>query len=320
MKIELKDDNSNLFSSTDIPDIFFSDYLPLASGDAVKVYLYINFLAKNGKDANINEIAKLLSLSYSDVNEAIKFWEEQALLIKKPDGYMLANLHEIQLNKLYSPKVSSSPEEIEKSHQSQERAIAVESINTQFFSGVMSPNWYTDIDMLFNKYGFDEQVMVMLFAYCAEHNGLNTKYVQVVAEGWSKEKIKTYDELEEYYARKEKMSKYGKEILNKLGMRRALTTFEEEYVYKWTEEYKYGMDIIEIALQRSVLKANAGFKYYDELITDWHSKELNTPEQVKSYISSQAEKKTRTKQVQKLTRQYEYTQSTFDSFDNLYDN
>ena len=62
MKIESKGD-FGLFSSTDIPDIFFSDYLGLASGDAVKVYLYLSFLSKNEKDININEISKILSYS-----------------------------------------------------------------------------------------------------------------------------------------------------------------------------------------------------------------------------------------------------------------
>ena len=70
MKIEVKED-FGLFSSTDIPDIFFSDYLGLASGDSVKVYLYLSFLSKNGKDVNINEISKILSLSYDTVNNAI---------------------------------------------------------------------------------------------------------------------------------------------------------------------------------------------------------------------------------------------------------
>lgn len=319
MQIEMKED-SGLFSSTDIPDIFFSDYLPLMSSDTVKVYLYINFLAKNGRSVNINEIAKLLSLSYDVVNTAIKSLEEQNLLIKKTDGYLIANLREIQLNKLYSPKVTSSPEAIEKSEQSKARAAAIESINSQIFSGVMSPTWYTDINLWFDKYGFDEQVMLALFCQCAERDALNRNYIQAVAAGWNKEKIKTYEDLEKYFERKDILNKLGKEITNKLGIRRSLTTFEEEYILKWTEEYKYNMDIIEIALKRSVLKANAGFKYYDELLTDWHNRGLSTKEEIETHVASITEKKSRIKQVQKAVKQFEFTQSTFDSFENLYDN
>ena len=181
MKMEAKG-NFGLFSSTDIPDVFFSEYLNLASGDAVKVYLYIVFLVKCGKEINIKEIAKILSLSYDTVNEAIKYWEDQGVFIKMPDGYLIANLQELQLNKLYSPKVTSSPEDIKKKEQSKSRATCIESINAQFFSGVMSPTWYTDIDLWFEKFGFDEQVMLALFAYCADRNALNRNYISAVAE------------------------------------------------------------------------------------------------------------------------------------------
>lgn len=138
--------------------------------------------------------------------------------------------------------------------------------------------------------------------------------------GWSKSKIKTYEELDEYFSKQEKINLLKKDICSKLGIYRPLTTFEDEYILKWTEEYKYGMDVIELALKRSVFKANAGFKYYDDVLSDWYSKGLTTPEQVEAHLASITEKKTRSKQVQTLAKQYEYTQSTFDSFENLYDN
>ena len=182
MKIEAKEE-FGLFSSTDIPDIFFSEYIGLASGDAVKVYLYLSFLSKNRKEININEIAKILSLSYDVVNQSIKYWEEQGLLIKKPDGYVLADLKEIALGKLYTPKMTSSAEAIEKNVKNKARTICIKSINNQFFSGAMNPTWYTDIDLWFEKYGFDEQVMLALFSYCSEKTGnINRNYVQAVAE------------------------------------------------------------------------------------------------------------------------------------------
>lgn len=182
MKIEAKEDYG-LFSSTEIPDVFFSEYLGLASGDAVKVYLYLLFLSKSEKDVNINEVSKALSLSYDTVNQSIKYWEDQGLLIKKPDGFIMANLKEIALSKLYSPKVTSDPDMVEKSEKNKARTICIESINNQFFSGTMNPTWYTDIDLWFNKYGFDEQVMLALFSYCSEKTkNINRNYIQAVAD------------------------------------------------------------------------------------------------------------------------------------------
>ena len=55
MKLE-NADLSSLFSNTLIPDIFFSEYLSEASGDFIKVYLYMVFLSKHDKDIKINDL------------------------------------------------------------------------------------------------------------------------------------------------------------------------------------------------------------------------------------------------------------------------
>ena len=39
-----QNEKSLLFSSTEIPDIFFTEYLPEANGNYVKVYFYMLFL------------------------------------------------------------------------------------------------------------------------------------------------------------------------------------------------------------------------------------------------------------------------------------
>lgn len=319
MKLEAKE-KSVLFSSTEIPDIFFTEYMQLANGDFVKVYFYLVFLANYKKEININEVAKSLALSFPTVQDAIKYWEEQGLLIKNPTGYSLTNIQEVELAKLYNPKLTSSPEDMKKTEQSKERAHAIDCINNEFFQGVMSPTWYTDIDMLFNKYGFDEQVMIALFSYASDKRALHLKYIQTVADGWYKCNIKTFDDLDTYFAKREKINVYKKEISNKLRLNRPLTTFEEDYVEKWTQEYNYGMEIIDLALQRSATKTNASFAYFDKLLTDWHQKDYKTVSDVQNHLSSISEKTTRTKQVEKLSNQFEYTQSTFDSLDSLYDN
>ena len=71
MKLE-KNSQSMLFSSTDIPDIFFSEYLSLASGDFIKVYLYLLFLSKYDKYIKLNDLYKKLSLYFKTIKEALK--------------------------------------------------------------------------------------------------------------------------------------------------------------------------------------------------------------------------------------------------------
>ena len=286
MKLE-QNDKSMLFSSTEIPDVFFTEYLSQANGDYVKVYLYLLFLSKYDKDIKINDLSKKLALPLKTIQEAFKFWEECGVLIKKTTGYILTNIQETELLKLYSPKLSSSPEDITKSEKNKYRVKAIENINNQFFQGIMSPSWYNDIDLWFKKYDFDEQVMLALFNYCYDRSALHRNYIQVVADSWHKNNIKSFSDLDAYYQKQEKISSVKKQIIKKLGLNRNLTTYEDAYVEKWTLDFKYNLDVIEIALKRTTSKTNISFDYLDRLISDWHDRNLKTPAEIQEFLSSQ---------------------------------
>lgn len=319
MKLE-QNDKSMLFSSTEIPDVFFSEYLSSANGDYIKVYLYILFLSKYDKDIKINDLSKKLALPLKVIQEAFKYWEDVGVLVKKHTGYILSNLQEIELLKLYSPKLTSSPEDIEKNSKNQYRAKAIENINNQFFQGIMSPSWYNDIDMWFKKYNFDEQVMLALFNYCFDHSALHRNYIQVVADSWYKNDIKSFSDLDKYYEKQEKISSVKKSIIKKLGLNRNLTVYEDAYVEKWAIEYGYSLEIIDIALRRTTSKTNINFEYLNKIISDWHDRNLKTVAEIQEYIKNSKEKQESIKDLKKQTNYNNSNQRVYNNFDNLYAN
>lgn len=320
MKLE-QNDKSMLFSNTEIPDVFFTEYLSSANGDYIKVYLYILFLSKYDKDIKINDLSKKLALPLKTIQEAFKYWEEAGVLIKKHTGYILVNLQEVELLKLYSPKLTSSPEDIKKNAKNQYRARAIENINNQFFQGIMSPSWYSDIDMWFKKYNFDEQVMLALFNYCFDHSALHRNYIQVVADSWYKNNIRSFSDLDKYYEKQEKISSVKKSIIKKLGLNRNLTVYEDAYVEKWTIDYGYSLDIIEIALKKTTSKSNISFEYLNKIISDWHDRNLKTATEIQEYIQMSKQKQENIKDMKKQVSNYNNSnQRTYDNFDNLYAN
>ena len=319
MKLE-QNDKSMLFSNTEIPDVFFSEYLSSANGDYIKVYLYILFLSKYDKDIKINDLSKKLALPLKVIQEAFKYWEDVGVLVKKHTVYILSNLQEIELLKLYSPKLTSSPEDIEKNSKNQYRAKAIENINNQFFQGIMSPSWYSDIDMWFKKYNFDEQVMLALFNYCFDHSALHRNYIQVVADSWYKNNIKSFSDLDKYYEKQEKISSLKKAIIKKLGLGRNLTAYEDAYVEKWSIEYGYSLEIIEIALRRTTSKTNINFEYLNKIISDWHDRNFKTAAEIQEYIKNSKEKQENIKDLKKQTNYNNSNQRVYNNFDNLYAN
>ena len=256
MKLE-QNDKSMLFSNTEIPDVFFTEYLSSANGDYIKVYLYILFLSKYDKDIKINDLSKKLALPLKTIQEAFKYWEEAGVLI----------------------------------------------------------------DMWFKKYNFDEQVMLALFNYCFDHSALHRNYIQVVADSWYKNNIRSFSDLDKYYEKQEKISSVKKSIIKKLGLNRNLTVYEDAYVEKWTIDYGYSLDIIEIALKKTTSKSNISFEYLNKIISDWHDRNLKTATEIQEYIQMSKQKQENIKDMKKQVSNYNNSnQRTYDNFDNLYAN
>ena len=319
MKLE-QNDFSFIFKTTPVPDIFLTEYISEAPGDYIKVYLYCLFLSKYDKDIKLNDLSKKISIPLKVIQDALAYWENAEVITKKGSGYIVNNLQEIELHKLYSPNLSLSKEKIEENSKNKSRNKIITSINTTFFQGVMSPAWYSNIDTWFRKYNFDEDVMLALFRYCFEKSALHKNYMTAVAEAWYTAGVKTFDDLDEYFEKQEKLNKIKKSISKKLGLTRKLTEYEEAYIDKWFNDYNYNFDIIEIALRKTTSKTNPNFDYLDKMISDWKDRNLATSDDVKNYLLDFKNKTKKIQELQKKTNYNNYDQRNITNFDNLYAN
>lgn len=308
-----------LFSETVVPDIFFAEYLSQMPANSVKVYLYMIFLSKYKKDIKLNDMSKKLALPLKDLNDAISYLDSNGFITKKENGYILSNLQEMTLHKLYTPNLTATPEKVADVAKNQARAKVITHINNAYFQGIMGPSWYNDIDLWFTKYNFDEQVMIALFEYCFSRSALHKKYVQTVAEAWGNNKIHTWNDLDLYYQKQEKLVKIKKTIAKKLG-KTTLTQYEEAYIEKWVIDFGYELNIIEIALKRTTFKANPTFEYFNNIITDWHDRNLKTANEILAFIEQRNKQKKDTKQLEKQVAKASFDQRQYDNLAFLYAN
>ncbi len=319
MKLE-QNDKSLLFSETTIPDIFFSEYLSELPSDYLKIYLYLIFLSKYGKDIKLNDLSKKLNIPLNGINNGFKFLEDHGLITKKASGYIMMDLQESTLHNLYTPNLTMSKEKVAQNSKNKVRVKAIEHINNMYFQGIMGPSWYNDIDLWFNNFGFDEQVMIALFDYCYKRSALHRNYVQTVAEAWASNKIKSWNDLDQYYAKQENLNKYKKLIAKKLGKHSGLTQYEEAYIENWVLNFGYDMNIIEIALKRTTFKQNPTFEYINKIITDWHDRNLKTPDEVNAFLEQRKVQEKNSKDLKSKVKKANYEQRNYDNLDFLYSN
>lgn len=319
MKLE-QGDKSMIFETTEIPNIFFADYISAMTGDYLKIYLYLIFLSKYNGEININDLSKKLALPINVINEGMKYLENEGFILRKQTGFVIMNLQEKTLNNLYNLKMENSNEQIEKNAKNKQRIKLIEYLNNKYFQGVMGPTWYSDIDTWMDKYGFDDHVIINLFNYCYTKSALHKNYVQTVAEAWGLNNIKNLDDLDNYYRKQEKLMKMKKEIAKKLGRRSGLTQYEESYIETWVNEYKYDLSVIEIALKRTTLRANASFEYINNIIKDWYERNLKTPVQINEFLEQRKKQTKTTKEIEKKVKKESFEQRAYSNLSFLYAN
>ena len=288
---------SILYSDTLVPDIFITEHMPLLDSNCVKVYLYCLFLSKHNKRASTEEFAKNLNMDVDTVKHSFTCLDNMGILTWKENGIQLHDLKEKEIKKMYRLKTTSTPEEAVKNcEKNKRRNEIISTINNTFFQGVMSPSWYTDIDTWFDRFKFDEDVMLALFQYCFDQKGLSKPYIEKVAESWKSRSIKNSFDLDNYSIEYEKFKDVRKLIVKKLKLNRNLTEYEEKYVETWVMDYKYSFEIIELALKKTTSKTNPNFNYIHSIITDWYKNGFKTKEEILMYDAKR--KKTSSKKAQ----------------------
>jgi len=278
------------------------------------------FLSKYGKDIKLNDLSKKLNIPLKTINDAMQHLEENGLILKKTTGYIIMDLQETTLHNLYTPNLTMSKEKVEQTAKNQARAKVIDHINNMYFQGIMGPSWYNDIDLWFTKYQFDEQVMTALFDYCYKRSALHRNYVQTVAEAWASNQVKTWNDLEHYYEKQESLNKFKKTIAKKLGKHGGLTQYEEAYIENWVVNFGYDMNVIEIALKRTTLKQNHTFEYINNVICDWHDRNLKTVAEVQAFLEQRKKQEKSAKDLRAKVNKGSYQQRNYDNLDFLYAN
>ncbi len=318
---------NELYGVTEVSDIFISEYMPGLPPHAVKLYLYMLYSSKKSIEFDESALSMILSCDLSVVRENIIILESMGLITCQDGLVLLNDIVQNEIDRNYRPRTSCKPCEVNVNRQDKayERAKIQKAISDNFFAGQMTARWYNEIDTFFEKYGFEPEVVFLLFQHCAKQGEgkISPPYVRKVAEDWgNNQKIKTPEQLERYLNLYDEYSKYRNEIMKKLRYRRNMTVYEEEIIKKWFYTYKYKMDIIEIALKKSKNKMNASIATYDNIITSWYKNGLKTieeisqfeAERIKLYKDMYAKNKAENKlpNNQEIRQKNNYTQREYD--------
>lgn len=226
MKYSIKDLKIDL-GTTPIENIFINNFLQIADGDYVKVYLYAFKSAYEGReDGMLSEdvLAEHLGLDESKVVEAFEFWQEQGLVsideIDNEKTYSFISVRELFLG-FQEPAESSA--EVTLSNDDD-----ISMTNKEMFDGIekilettLLPNEIERILDFRAEFKLNRDLVVHGFTHSEKVAGKrNVNYVLGVLRNWALDGIFTMQDLEESEAKHEKNKTAKKSIRPKTAKKK----------------------------------------------------------------------------------------------------
>ncbi|QSX05231.1 DnaD domain protein [Sedimentibacter sp. zth1] len=297
-KIDLQD--------TPIENIFITDYMPLADGTYVKVYLMgYKFATDKEKKNNFNNetIAKNLKIPLADVLNAWTFWETQGIIIKHEteDEYNynveFVNLKQLYIDKIYRHLPNATKEDDNISYDTSIKSVSnKELLNSNKMTDMKK--MHEEIDKIFGEpqninnkkkilkwqkqYELSPEMMVQAFSYCINNKKIRRySYIESIISMWHNENITDMDTLSEFLENREDRYFIYSRISKALGFNnRVLTEGERKTIDKWVDDFQFSIDMILKGLDNSTKISNPNINYFDAILENWHKKGYKKPEDV----------------------------------------
>jgi len=260
-------------SYTDIENVFVYDYMPEATGNAVKVYIYGLFCCQNSDfDITLETFAKSLKLTVEEVKDAFTYWEEFDLV-------SISSVEPFKVTYLPIRSHSASKPKRVKAEKYKGFADAVQSLIP---TRIIGTNEFSEYFTIMDTYGILPEAMIMIIKYCVDLKGANIghKYIATVAKNFGKEMILTPDlvdkKLSSYVSRTAEIEK----ILSAMGLKRSAEIDDLNLLNKWTKELGFEVDAI-IYAGKKVKKG--GFNKLDEFLLELYSAKKFSISEIEDY-------------------------------------
>ncbi len=283
--------SKEIYHDITIPSLFFDRFLPISTGNQIRVYLfgYRNAFFYNGfnsENINNNTISKTLNIEENEVLEIWRYWEENNLVkIHKSDKDFIVEF--LDLKSAYIDRNEPSSEEYSNIDEIVNTSSSVEYINMyneiESIAGrILTPNEKIELSNSLKSYEMTPILLVEAFKRAVSESGRikSIRYIVAILKSWFDNSVKSIEDLEKIDSERSSKNDNYKLVFNNLGFYRNPTPAEKKIIDKWFYEYNMSSDLVLKACSKSINVSNPTINYFDKILSKWHSSGIKTVEDV----------------------------------------
>lgn len=264
----------SLSSYTGIENQFIQKYMPLADGEAVKVYIYGLYLCQNiQEDYSLSEAAKTLNMSEDKLMDLFRFWEDFDLL-------EIVSVHPFAVKYFPADFAKGKPKKL-RAEKYTDFNKAIQSLMPQ---RMISSNEFMKYFSFMEEYSFKPDALILVVRYCIDLKGesISQNYILQVAKNFAGEGATSVEQIEkklsDYYVHSSDVAA----ILRAMGSSKSPEPEDYKLLKKWTQEL--GFELSSIIFVASLHK-KSGFTRLDESMTELYSNKKFNESEIKEYLS-----------------------------------
>ncbi len=264
----------SLSAFTDIENSFITEYLPIASGDTVKVYLYGLYLCQHPEnDMSISSIAQNLKMDEKDVKDCFGFWEEFGILSVLSKEPFTVQYHPVR------SLASSKP----RKYKAEKYTDFTKGLQAMLPNRMISTSEFSEYFMIMETYSIKPEAMLMIVKYCVDKKGkeISYRYVSKVAKDFGNRSINTVEKVEAELSSYTAKTAVLEQILHALSLRRQPDIEDSNFLKKWTQELSFDPENIIFAAKK--LKKSSMEKL-DEFLLELYALKSFSKNEIAEYM------------------------------------
>ena len=254
-----------------IDNAFFTEFLPIASEDCVKVYLLGLYKCNTplSQDNNLESFARILNMNEDDVMSCFYFWQELNVV-------QVIGEDPFEVRYLPIKKASSKLKKFDTNKYKEFNLKVQELLGSRMITPFEFSEYYSTMESLH----IEADAFVRIVEYCVELKGdkVGHPYINHLAKSWAYEGITTLEQVENRLEEQLKNTSQVNDILKLLGIKRNPTTDEYQMFLNWTNDLEFPLDTITYLAGRQGRNSGGMTKLNTTILKCYSLKKFSTSE------------------------------------------
>ncbi len=300
----------NTGSAFTVPATVADHLLKLATHAQLKVLLYI--LCHANEDLSAEEIVRACSVTQSEVEEAIVFWQNVNVLTNAPQQTVITHVQTASTAKpaaqaaeaspavppqeqaeppAAAPRIKAAPAQTSSSfsllpseiaeRKNSDSATAQMLIYAEHCAGrLLNHTEMKSLIWMHEYLGLEPDLIIMLAAYCMETQQFQVRTMEAIAVQWQEDGILTHALAQEDIQKRTERRSYTGKLMTIFGMTQRPTAKQQGYFDSW-QQLHMSPEMVQLAYDQMRDHTNGAkpFPYTDKVLKNWAASGILTPQQ-----------------------------------------